>query len=70
LFDYLKKLKLKFEVLQNVVSKKYAKLDQLTLLKVKFVVACFGVFQEREFSGILVLGGGIVQFLDGNSRWP
>ena len=41
--------------------------EELKLLKVWLV---FGVFYEREFSGILVLGGGIFQFLDGNSRWP
>jgi len=50
--------------LQNAVNEKPAKLQELTLLKVWLVLEYF------IGTGILVLGGGIFQFLNGNFRWP
>ena len=49
-FDYLKKLQ--FEVLQNAVREKPAKLEELTLLKVRLwlVVEYFMNGNFREFS--------------------
>jgi len=48
--------KLPFKVLRNAVHQKPATLEKLTLVKVCLWLV-FGVFWEREFSEISVLGG-------------
>jgi len=60
---------LPFEVLQNAVREKSAKLEELTLLNVRLWLV-LEYFTKGNFREFWYWAGGIFQFLDGNSRWP
>jgi len=60
---------LPFEDLQNAVREKPAKLEELTLLKVRLWLV-LEYFRNGNFREFWYWARGIFQFLNGNSRWP
>jgi len=60
---------LQFEVLQNAIREKSAKLEELKLLKVRLWLV-LEYCRNGNFRDFWYWAGGIFQFPNGNSRWP